>query len=188
MVSVQCFKGSPSYEFDVLLARHPGFNRHFYPLDAQAIRSDAGCRTSRLDRNNDGSSGVVNIGFTVNLFGKQRSSLYVNNNANLTFDDPLSDYSPDPIRSIRSEMIAAYWADVDTTATLSNVVSYGTITVGYFDAKDDKLSSFQIVHIDRSDTGVGNFDVEFNYERILWETGDASEGVNGFGGISARVG
>ena len=33
--------------------------------------------------------------------------------------------------------------------------------------------------IDRSDTGAGNFDFEFNYARIQWDTGEASNGVNG---------
>ncbi len=171
------------------------------PIFGQAIRSDSGCRAAFLQRNDDGSSGVVTIGFNINLFGKQRASLYVNNNGNLTFDSPLSAYSPDPIRQIRNEMITAFWADVDTSGLLSNLVTYGNTTiegrrafcrnyvnVGYYDANDDRLNSFQIVLVDRSDTGSGNFDIAFNYERILWETGDASGGTNGFGGVSGRVG
>ncbi|RPJ53921.1 MAG: hypothetical protein EHM24_32330, partial [Acidobacteria bacterium] len=62
------------------------------------------------------------------------------------------------------------------------------INVGYFGNHDDKLNRFQLILIDRSDTGSGNFDIEFNYEKILWETGDASGGVNGFGGVPASVG
>ncbi len=38
-------------------------------LFAQAIRSNPGCRTSAVPRNDDGSSARVNLGFTVNLFG-----------------------------------------------------------------------------------------------------------------------
>ena len=34
----------------------------------------------------------------------------------------------------------------------------------------------------------GDFRIVFNYDRILWETGDASSGTNGLGGNSARVG
>lgn len=170
-------------------------------LNAQTIRSNPGCRAATLARNDDDSTDLVPIGFRINLFGKQRDALYVNNNGNVTFDKPLLDFSPEPIREIASEMIAAFWADVDTTAVRSNVVTYGRDTVngrpvfcanyvdvGYYDAYDDKLNSFQIVLVDRSDTGAGNFDIEFNYERILWETGDASGGNRGFGGIAARVG
>jgi hypothetical protein len=60
--------------------------------------------------------------------------------------------------------------------------------VGYFSYGTDKLNSFQVVIIDRSDTGRGNFDIEFNYDRIQWETGNASGGTGGKGGESARVG
>ena len=41
---------------------------------------------------------------------------------------------------------------------------------------------------DRSDIGTGDFYFEFNYDQILWETGSASGGVNGFGGNPARAG
>jgi hypothetical protein len=41
---------------------------------------------------------------------------------------------------------------------------------------------------DRSDTGAGNFDFQFNYDNISWETGSFSGGTNGFGGSSARAG
>ena len=45
-----------------------------------------------------------------------------------------------------------------------------------------------MVIIDRSDTGAGNFDFEFNYDQIQWETGGASGGSNGLGGSPARGG
>ena len=38
------------------------------------------------------------------------------------------------------------------------------------------------------DRGGGDFDIVFNYDTINWETGEASGGVGGFGGSSARVG
>lgn len=52
----------------------------------------------------------------------------------------------------------------------------------------DKLDTFQVVLIDRSDIGIGDFDMEFNYAQVQWETGDASGGSDGLGGSSARVG
>ena len=42
--------------------------------------------------------------------------------------------------------------------------------------------------MNRADTGPGNFDIVFNYDQVLWETGDASGGAGGLGGSSARVG
>ncbi|MBX7236221.1 MAG: VWA domain-containing protein [Caldilineales bacterium] len=50
------------------------------------------------------------------------------------------------------------------------------------------MNSFQLVLISRNDIGQGDFDIEFNYAQILWETGDASGGNGGLGGASARVG
>ncbi len=39
-----------------------------------------------------------------------------------------------------------------------------------------------------SDIASGDFDLFFNYDQIQWETGSASGGVDGLGGISAAVG
>ena len=53
---------------------------------------------------------------------------------------------------------------------------------------DRNTQLFQVLLIDRSDRAPGDFDIEFDYQRILWETGDASTGVNGFGGSSVHAG
>jgi hypothetical protein len=47
---------------------------------------------------------------------------------------------------------------------------------------------WQLVLVDRLDTGTGNFDIEYRYAQIQWETGDFSGGSGGLGGQSARVG
>jgi hypothetical protein len=66
------------------------------------------------------------------------------------------------------------------------------VDVGYFHYGSDKLLSAQLVLIDRSDTGAGNFDMEFNYCKVRWEAGGVSGGVKGFwfgpNGSSARAG
>lgn len=62
------------------------------------------------------------------------------------------------------------------------------VNVGYFAAAADKLNSFQLLLIDRSDIAPNAFDIVFNYDKIQWETGSASGGVNGLGGSSARAG
>ena len=51
---------------------------------AGAIRS--GFDGNTLARNDDGSTGLVGIGFDTNFFGTTYSQLYVNNNGNVTFD------------------------------------------------------------------------------------------------------
>ena len=143
------------------------------------------------------------------------TGFYVNNNGNITIGGPAGSYRPLPLQSSAQEipnlvaLIAPFWADVDTnparypaTANGCKVVTYGQgfadgrpafgvnwRDVGYYNQATDKLNSFQLILIDRSNIGVtGDFDAEFNYNQIFWETGRASEGTNGFGGKVARVG
>lgn len=161
--------------------------------------------TNTLTRNDDQSTGIVNVGFTLNYFGVEYSQLYVNNNGNVTFNGPMSTFTPWSITGGSTPIIAPFFADVDTRYPLSAEVTYGQTTtggrdafvvnwwgvgyggVGYF-ASDDKLNEFQLVLVDRSNIGLGDFDIYFNYDKIQWETGSASGGSEGLGGSSARVG
>jgi hypothetical protein len=151
---------------------------------------------------------LANIGFSVNFFGTTYTNLYVNNNGNVTFGDLLSAYTPTNLVNLVTDptatatnIIAPFWADVDTRAAGSGLVTYGTNTVnghaafaaswvdvGYYEQRDDKLNAFQLVLIDRPDRASGDYDVEFNYAQIQWETGNASGGSDGLGGSSARAG
>jgi hypothetical protein len=161
------------------------------------------CRETVLPRNDDGSTGLVTLPFTLNFFGVEYGALYVNNNGNVTFDFPLGTYTPFPLQSTSRSMIAPFFADVDTGGIGSDVVTYsfgaGTfgdrptfcvnwVNVGYYAANFDKLNSAQLLLVDRSDVGPGDFDIVMNYDKVQWETGDASGGSGGLGGVSARVG
>lgn len=162
---------------------------------------DAALFANSLAANDDGSTGSVSIGFTANFYGTSYSNLFVNNNGNVTFNNPLGTYTPFALTTNSYPIIAPFFADVDTRNVNSSLVQYGSATlggrnvfgvnwinVGYFPSAADKLNSFQLILTDRSDTGAGNFDIEFNYDSILWETGSASGGSNGFGGTSAAAG
>lgn len=174
------------------------------PALASAAAVVGGYTGSTLPRNDDGSTGLVNIGFDVNFFGTTYDQLYVNNNGNVTFNSSMYIYTPFNLSGATGNpIIAPFFADVDTRGTTNGSlpVVYGNgtfegrnaffvnyLNVGYYPGETDKLNSFQMLLVDRADTGVGNFDIVFNYDRILWETGSASGGSNGFGGASARVG
>jgi hypothetical protein len=168
-----------------------------------AIRNLPGFTANTLPANDDGSTGAVNVGFTLNFFGQQDNQVFVNNNGNITFDVPLAQFTPSDLNSNNGgiPIIAPFFADVDTTGPGSGLVTYGNdtlcdrpvfgvnwIDVGYFFSAVDRLNSFQLILIDRSDIAPGDFDIEFNYDQIQWETGDASGGTGGLGGESARVG
>lgn len=161
------------------------------------------CDDVVLPRNDDSSSPRVNLPFAPKFFGVDRPSLHVNNNGNVTFDRPQSDYTPSAITAdTANAMIAPFFADVDTRGSDSWEVTYGSSPdnktfcvlwgdVGYYKSHSDKLNGFQLLLTDRSgDPGrsPGDFDIRFNYDQIAWETGDASEGANGFGGTSAVAG
>jgi hypothetical protein len=171
------------------------------PAHAGAIRNATDFNDFTLARNDDGSTGPVGLGFNVNFFGLSRSSLFVNNNGNVTFDSPLSTFTPFSLSTTARQIIAPFFADVDTRGPASTQVRYGTevidgrksfgvnwIDVGYFSFGTDKLNSFQLIMTERADIAAGDFDFEFNYDSITWETGGASGGSGGLGGSSARVG
>jgi hypothetical protein len=142
-----------------------------------------------LPREDDKPSVSASLPFPINFYGATYSSFYVNNNGNVTFDIAQSAYVPGNLTGLGLKIIAPYWADVDTFNPTSNVVQYGSgtvagrnafgvdwVNVGYFSAHADKLLSCQLVIINRSDIATGDFDMEFNYDKVQWQYGDASEG------------
>jgi hypothetical protein len=180
------------------------------PVSAQAVRS--GFNSTSDGRNDDGTfttggctnpgSGgtcvgtLVPIGFNANLFGTTFSSVYINTNGNITLNNPYSTFTPASLKGGGiPPILAPFFSDVDTRGAGSNVVQFGTGTVGafqafgvnwpgvgYFSEGTNKLNIFQLVMINRNDTGAGNFDFEFNYNQVQWELGGADGGVNGLGG------
>ncbi len=141
---------------------------------------------------------------SLNFFGNNYTQFYLNNNGNITFTSPLASYTPTSLFSLGVPIIAPYWADVDTAVPGSNILTYESVTnsplfngqqawgadwngVGYY-ASGDKLNKFEMVLVNRSDIAPGDFDIIYNYDQVLWETGSASGGVDGLGGVSASVG
>ncbi len=151
-----------------------------------------------MGRNDDGSSSRLNLPFTANFFGTSYNTFFVNNNGNLTFRGSLSDFTPSPFPIADRPMIAPYWADVDTSCSACGEVYVATpnsstvvVTwdgVGYFDSNATPTNTFQAVLRDRSDTGTGNFDIEFRYADLNWTTGDFDGGSGGLGGTPAQAG
>ena len=158
-----------------------------------------GCRDNTLPANDDDSTDVVPLGFTANIFDSSFDETFVNNNGNITFLEALGEFTPFDFRETGEPMIAPFFADVDTRGVGSGLVHYGTVdsfsgtnafcvlwdNVGYYSGHVDKRNKFQLLLVNRGAQGV---DIIFNYDAITWETGDASDGSNGFGGTSAAAG
>ena len=161
-----------------------------------------------LGRSDDSSVGPVSLGFTMNFFGRSWTSVYVNNNGNVTFGSPNSIYTPTGLNGVlASAIIAPFYADVDTRPSKSGIVTYAAVASGvgghptfgvewpkvdyYVDGNGNTQTvqdTFELLIVSRSDLGAGNFDMYFNYGSMKWETGSASGGVNGLGGTCATAG
>jgi MYXO-CTERM domain-containing protein len=137
----------------------------------------------------------------INFFGMTHTAMYLNTNGNITFRAALPTFTPNPFPISMQPMIAPWWGDVDTRGggqparnnicfhIERNRVVVTWNNVGYFTSHDNLQNDFQLV-LTTSNTcaTVGDFDVEFRYNRCQWTTGDASGGRGGFGGTPAQVG
>jgi hypothetical protein len=174
-------------------------------LFGQAVRNIV--VSDSIKRLDDDGNKKAEIGFKINFFGITYDSVWVNNNGNVSFDSALRTYSPRLIQRNSLPILAPFFADVDTRfygkvtrygkAALEiapgnsrNIFCVNWIDVGFYheeSAPGDRtiLNSFQMILIDRSDIAAGDFDLEFNYDKIKWEAGVMSGGnASGLGGDS----
>ncbi len=176
------------------------------------LGGDAGFGEQVLTANDDRSTGEIDVSEIfedgLNFFGREFTSLWINNNGGVTFNGPRGAFTPTVItENNNNPEITPFFADVDTrggaiepspggTSTGSNLVYYDFDTVsdsfivtwddvGYYSGQTGLINSFQLI---LSDVGGGDFDIEFRYENIEWTTGNASGGSGGLGGTPARAG
>nr|XP_056702372.1 sushi, nidogen and EGF-like domain-containing protein 1 [Euleptes europaea] len=72
-------------------------------------------RTPKAD---DGASPQIPISENFYFFAQRFQSLYVNNNGVVSFDNPVSQYTPDPFPLTDGRaFVAPFWADVDNRIT-----------------------------------------------------------------------
>jgi gliding motility-associated-like protein len=149
-------------------------------------------------RNDDGSTGVINLPFVFCFYGQIQTQVYINNNGNVSFGSSYGTFSASTFPSNQYTMISPFWADIDTRNSVSGVVYYKVTptamivrwqTVGYYSQHADKLNDFQLILTDGTDPLLpAGSNVAFCYGDMQWTTGDASGGTNGFGGTAATVG
>ncbi|HPC95334.1 MAG TPA: nidogen-like domain-containing protein [Sedimentisphaerales bacterium] len=169
-----------------------------YSVMLDGLGGEAGYGDPALGRTDDGSSGLLDLPFQINLFGTKYDSFFVNNNGNVSFETAVSEPTPQVFPAAGQPMIAPYWADVDTRTEGSGAVYVASpgsdaviVTwdgVGYFDQHADLTNDFQMVLRNRDDVAPGDFDIEFRYGQLQWTTGDASGGIGGLGGTAAQAG
>src|SRR5262249_10917427 len=91
------------------------------------IRSLAGPGFTLLSATHDRSFGPIPLNFTPNFFGNTYSSIYINNNGNITFTGALPDFTPFDLTTTTTPIIAPFFADVDTR--IGSIASAGSSMV-----------------------------------------------------------
>jgi hypothetical protein len=150
-----------------------------------AIVNEPGCSQNALQRNDDEWASNVPLGFTLKLGDGFYDQTFVANNGYLTFGAAPMPWWSFELNSTWQTVIAAMIADIDTRPMDSDVVTYGQITyggrrafcvnygagngVGHYDMMTDRLNRFQIILVERADTGLGDFDMIFNYDQVQFD-------------------
>jgi gliding motility-associated-like protein len=168
------------------------------PLDATYTIAPFTNGVAPSYRNDDGSTNAISIPFNFCFYNTNYSSVYINNNGNITFQTGSPVFSSTGFPNNTDIMIAPFWSDVDTRDPGSGLVHYKVTptymiikweAVGYYSMHVDKLCTFQLIITDGNDPILpGGKNIAFCYGNMDWTTGDASSGVNGFGGTPATVG
>ncbi len=142
-------------------------------------------------RNDDGFM-ALNLGFNVTFFGTTHSSLFINNNGNVSFGSGISAFVPSGPTGAAAPIISPFFGDVDTRNSASGVVHYNlgadqlVVTwdnVGYFGSHADRTDSFQLVlRSDGYTVPAGEGTIGFFYENMGWDATDTnSVAAMGFG-------
>jgi uncharacterized protein (TIGR03382 family) len=157
----------------------------------------SGFDQNSLGRNDDGYAGfLLPGGFSLRVNGVTTSQLYVSNNGTVSLATAFHDYTSNSFNAAGVNFLAPFLADIDTRSEPSGVVSYGMGSFGGHDTfgvnwpgvaafgggSPAKLNSFQLLLVNRSDTGSGNADFYFNYDAVNWDSGAARVGYNLAGG------
>lgn len=157
--------------------------------------------TQSMNPNDDGSSALIQLGFDFCFYEVNRPSLYINNNGNVSFSGPIGTFTATGFPAAGFDMIAPFWADVDTRNTTNadtNLVWHRTVagsagsifvvtwdSVGVYNRNNSLRNTFQLLLAANANEFGAGLNAAFSYGDMNWTTGTAS---GGFGGVAATVG
>ncbi|MBN2631599.1 MAG: hypothetical protein JXR75_13795, partial [Rhodobacteraceae bacterium] len=152
----------------------------------------SGFGEAQLDRSDDGSlrldvSAVFESG--LNFLGRRYAAtdLWVNTNGTLSLGAALPEYPTAASVGLPTDMIAIFWADLDTRLrgeglesgqvhididAVADRVSLTWADVGMYRRNTDSPARFQLQLYDR---GNGDFDIVFRYDSVDLTTGSAED-------------
>jgi len=163
-------------------------------LGANIVTTGGGnaANVGQADGRNDDGFMALNLGFNVTFFGTTYSSLFINNNGNVSFGSGISEYIPSGPTGAVAPVISPFFGDVDTRNSASGVVHYNLSSdqlivtwdnVGWFDSHGTPTNSFQLVL--RSDTfsvPTNEGTIGFFYKTMGWAGTDTNTvAAAGFG-------
>ncbi|CAJ1969778.1 unnamed protein product [Cylindrotheca closterium] len=158
-----------------------------------------------VPRNDDGSVDVTEIGIDFDWFGDIKRSLFINTNGNLSFETGLYWYDPRGFTPASTNMIAPFWADVDTRDAVDGHIWYRNVgdkfvvtweEVARYARNDDGTSivnptpltdTFQVVLSDRNSPDPK---ICFCYQKMQWFSGtanDLKQAQVGIAGTDGRI-
>ena len=140
-----------------------------------------------LPRCYDCSSGPVDIGFDINFFGNDYSQLYVISNGYISFSRGFTTWSFNNLSYSANTVISPFLSDINTVnggsqitygnliydghqAFAANWVDVAPYGSSYTTGTLSSRNSFQVILVERSDVGTGDFDIVFNFDSIQWRS------------------
>ncbi len=141
-----------------------------------------------LPYTDDATTPLIQMPFNFCYFGTNYTQFRISTNGNIQFLTNSVAFSSTGFPNTTDNMIAPFWADVDTrgTGNLSYKLTPTALivkwdSVGFYNSHTDKINTFQLIITDGMDSLVPNGNnVSFCYGDMQWTTGDASSGINGF--------
>lgn len=156
----------------------------------RGLGGSAGYGEITLPRSDDGSlrlDGAAVFGQGLHFFGQSYTAqdIFVNTNGTLSFGAALAAYPGAGLATALPDMIAPFWADVDTRLRgegvesgeihvdidpVADCISVTWDNVGVYRRNTDLVNRFQVQLQDR---GGGDFDIVLRYEAIGWTSGSS---------------
>ena len=142
---------------------------------------------------------LASLGFSLRFCLAGFSEVWINTNGVLSFGGPLNSYITAQVSTLDRHVLAPYWIDLDTST--GGTITYGTGTIegnpvfmvvwsnvpmynGATNYDPDLTVSFQIIITSREDISPLEWDVEYNYDSILFDTVSYATGPDSL----ARIG
>ncbi len=163
-------------------------------LGSNIITTDGGnaANVGRSDGRNDDGFMSLDLGFDVTFFDTTYSSLFINNNGNVSFNAGISAFEPEGPTGATDPVISPFFSDVDTRSSSSGVVNYNLFAdelvvtwdkVGFYNTHSNPTNSFQLVlRSDDYNVLPGEGYIGFFYEGMGWDATDTNGvAASGFG-------